>query len=257
MHPPKEKVKPIIVDAKLIGKKQLTSDVFELHFESSAPFLFAPGQFISVLIPGAGPGGRDLRRAYSIASAPELMPSKNIFELCIKLVDGGPGTNFLNNLKMGGTIKGHVPFGDFVYKTGCKKHVIFIATGTGIAPFRSMLFSKIYAENRPLSTKLLFGARDTNDLLYADELVPILSADFVETLSRPTAAWPGFQGRVTDWLRKNSPTLDWKNTEFYLCGNGAMIDEVKQILSAKEVEKACIHQEVYYKPKAGESHASQ
>jgi ferredoxin-NADP reductase len=257
MESPKEKVKPIIVDAKLVGRKQLTSDVFEMHLESSAPFLFAPGQFISVLIPGAGPGGRDLRRAYSIASSPEMMPSKNIFELCIKLVEGGPGTNYLNNIKIGETIKGHVPFGDFVYKTKSDKHVIMIATGTGIAPFRSMIFSKVFADNKPLSTKLLFGARDTNDLLYADELVPVLSADFVETLSRPSANWPGFKGRVTDWLRENSPTIDWKHTEFYLCGNGAMIDEVKQILATHEVDKSSIHQEIYYKVKPGETHTSQ
>ena len=112
-----EKVKPIVVEAKLLSRKQLTSDVFEMTMESSAPFLFAPGQFISVVIPGAGPGGRDLRRAYSIASSPELMPSKNIFELCVKLVDGGPGTNYLNQIKVGESIKGNVPFGDFVYKT--------------------------------------------------------------------------------------------------------------------------------------------
>jgi ferredoxin-NADP reductase len=257
MESPKEKVKPILVDAKLIGKKQLTADVFEMHLEPSAPFLFAPGQFVSILIPGAGPGGRDLRRAYSISSSPELMPSKNIFELCVKLVENGPGTNFLNNMKIGESFKGHVPFGDFVYKTKSDKHVIFIGTGTGIAPFRSMLLSKVYAENKPLTTKLLFGARDTGDLLYTEELKPILSSDFVQTLSRPTVDWPGFKGRVTDWLRESANTLDWKNTEFYLCGNGAMIDEVKQILTENGVEKPCIHQEVYYKPKPGETHASQ
>jgi len=246
-EPKKEKVKPIIIDAKLIAKRMLTSDVFEQLFESSAPFLFAPGQFISVLIPGAGPGGRDLRRAYSIASSPELMPSKNYFELCVKLVEGGPGTNYLNNLKIGESMKGHVPFGDFVYKTKAPRHVIFVATGTGIAPFRSMLLSKVYAENMPLTTKLLFGARDNGDLLYTDELSPILSTDFVQVLSRPSGAWPGFKGRVTDWLRENSPTLDWKHTEFYLCGNGPMIDEVKQIIANHGVDKSHVHQEIYYK----------
>ncbi len=257
METPKEKVKPITIDAKLVGKKQLTLDVFEMHLDSPAPFLFAPGQFISVLIPGAGPGGRDLRRAYSISSSPELMPSKNIFELCIKLVEGGPGTNYLNTIKIGETIKGQVPFGDFVYKTKTGKHAVMIATGTGIAPFRSMILSKVFAENKPITTTLLFGARDNQDLLYTDELTPILSSNFVQTLTRPTVGWPGFKGRVTDWLRENSGTLDWKNTDFYLCGNGAMIDEVKQILTAHSVEKTSIHQEIYFKPKPGESHASQ
>ena len=120
-----------------------------------------------------------------------------------------------------------------------------------------MVLSKVYAENKPKTTTILFGARDAGDLLYTDELSEILSSDLVQVLSRPTTDWPGFKGRVTDWLRSNSPTLDWKHTEFYLCGNGAMIDEVKQILAAHEVDKSCIHQEVYYKPKPGETHASQ
>ena len=257
MESPKEKVKPVLVDAKLISRKQLTSDVFEMKLEPSAFFQFQPGQFISILIPGAGPGGRDLRRAYSIASAPEMMPGENKFELCVKLVEGGPGTNYLNNLKVGESLKGHVPFGDFVYKTKSDKHVIFIATGTGIAPFRSMVFSKVFNDNKPLSAKILFGARDAQDLFYADEMVPVLGKGYVETLSRPIGNWAGFKGRVTDWLRENSASIDWKNTEFYLCGNGAMIDEVKSILTTHEVDKTAIHQEVYYKPKAGESHASQ
>lgn len=257
METQKEKVKPILIDAKLVSRKQLTADVFEMKLESSAPFQFQPGQFISIVVPGAGPGGRDLRRAYSIASAPELMPSQNVFELCVKLVEGGPGTNYLNNLKVGESFKGHVPFGDFVYKTASSKHVIFIATGTGIAPFRSMVLSKVFNDNKPLSAKILFGARDANDLFYGDEMFPLLGNGFVETLSRPSGQWNGFKGRVTDWLRQNSQSIDWKNTEFYLCGNGAMIDEVKSILTSMEVEKSAIHQEVYYKPKAGETHASQ
>ena len=231
MESPKEKVKPIVVNAKLVAKRQLTADVIEMQLESSSPFLFAPGQFISALIPGKGPGGRDLRRAYSIASSPELMPSKNLFELCVKVIEDGPGANYLNRLNVGESFQGTVPFGDFVYKTKSDQHVVFIATGTGIAPFRSMLFSQKYAENKPLTTILLFGGRDTTDLLYADEFKPILSSDYVPALSRPTAEWPGFKGRVTDWLRQNGDTLDWKHTEFYLCGNGAMIDEVKQTYS--------------------------
>lgn len=247
METQKEKTKPILIDAKLVSKKMLTSDVFELKLESSAPFQFQPGQFISVLIPGAGPAGRDLRRAYSIASAPEMMPGENCFELCVKLVEGGPGTNYLNNLQIGQAFKGHVPFGDFVYKTSKEKHVIFVATGTGIAPFRSMVYSKVYNENKPLSAKILFGVRDSSDLFYTEELAPLLGKGYVEALSRPSGQWSGFQGRVTDWLRQNSSVIDWKNTEFYLCGNGAMITEVKAILTEMAVDKSAIHQEVYYK----------
>jgi ferredoxin-NADP reductase len=253
-----EKQKPLTVAARLISKKSLTSDVIEFVFQSEPEFAFQPGQFISIVVPGRGPGGRDLRRAYSIASSPELkLADRATFELCVKLVDGGPGTTYLNDLNIGEALSGMVPFGDFVYKPKSGKHAIFVATGTGIAPFRAMVLSRIYKENPPVSAKILFGARNESDLLYTEELTQVLGAgNYVQALSRPGSNWSGFQGRVTDWLRTNEAHLDWANTEFYLCGNGAMIDEVKQILAGKGVEKTSIHQEVYYKPKPGETHAN-
>jgi ferredoxin-NADP reductase len=253
-----EKQKPLTVAARLIEKKTLTRDVIEFLFEAEPSFHFQPGQFISIVIPGAGPGGRDLRRAYSIASSPELSRNgKSVFELCVKLVEGGPGTTYLNSLKIGEAMTGMAPFGDFVFKAKPGRHALFISTGTGLAPFRSMALSRIFSENRPESTRILFGARDEGDLLYTEELLTALgSGNLIQALSRSQSNWCGFKGRVTDWLRENATTIDWANTEFYLCGNGAMIDEAKQILAGKGVEKTSIHQEVYYKPKPGETHAN-
>jgi ferredoxin-NADP reductase len=253
-----EKQKPLTVAARLIGKKTLTRDVIEFLFEAEPSFHFQPGQFISIVIPGAGPGGRDLRRAYSIASSPELSrDGKPVFELCVKLVEGGPGTTYLNSLKIGESMTGMAPFGDFVFKPKSGRHALFISTGTGLAPFRSMALSRIFSENKPLSTRILFGARNEDDLLYTEELITALgSGNLIQALSRSEANWCGFKGRVTDWLRENAPSIDWANTDFYLCGNGAMIDEAKLILTSKGVDKASIHQEVYYKPKPGETHAN-
>ena len=253
-----EKQKPLTVAARLIGKKSLTQDVIEFLFQAEPSFHFQPGQFISIVIPGAGPGGRDLRRAYSIASAPELSrDGKPVFELCVKLVEGGPGTTYLNSLKIGESMTGMAPFGDFVFKAKPGRHALFISTGTGLAPFRSMALSKIFAENKPLSTRILFGARNEGDLLYTEELLAALgSGNLIQALSRAQSNWCGFKGRVTDWLREYADKIDWANTEFYLCGNGAMIDEAKLILAGNGVEKTSIHQEVYYKPKPGETHAN-
>ncbi len=253
-----EKQKPLTVAARLVSRRNLTSDVIEFVFRSEPAFLFKPGQFISIVVPGRGPGGRDLRRAYSIASAPELtLDGQSAFELCVKLVEGGPGTSYLNTILPGDSISGMVPFGDFVYHAKPGRHAIFIATGTGIAPFRSMVLSKVFEECRPASAKILFGARSEEDLLYTDELGHAIGpANVIQALSRPVGAWGGFKGRVTDWLRQNESSIAWGETEFYLCGNGAMIDEVKQILAAKGVEKTSVHQEVYYKPKPGEAHAN-
>src|SRR5690606_32215935 len=106
--------------------KMLTPTVFELAFDAvpipssdpnkvvpMEPFYFQGGQYISIVVPGAGPNGRDLRRAYSIASSPDTRP----VELCVKGVEGGPGSNYLNELKVGDTFRGYAPYGDFTYKT--------------------------------------------------------------------------------------------------------------------------------------------
>src|SRR4051812_27482692 len=81
--------------------RMLTPTVFETTFETETPLHFVAGQFVSVIIPGAGPKGRDLRRAYSVASPPQVGP----IELCIKLVEEGPGTNYLSSLRTGGSFR--------------------------------------------------------------------------------------------------------------------------------------------------------
>jgi ferredoxin-NADP reductase len=198
---------------------------------------------VSIVVPGAGPGGRGLRRAYSIASAPESKP----IELCVKLVEKGPGTNYLFKLRAGDTFKGYAPYGDFVYEPKPASHVCFISTGTGIAPFRSMILSKHFIDNPPLSTTLLLGVRDESEVLYDDQMSAIPKLKWVAAVSRPsTENWKGFRGRVTDYLRQLED-YPWTTTEYYLCGGGAMIDEVKKILTERGVSKESIHQEVYYK----------
>jgi CDP-4-dehydro-6-deoxyglucose reductase len=245
--------------------KLLTPTVFELAFDAvpipsadpakpapTEPFYFAGGQYISIVVPGAGTNGRDLRRAYSIASCPETRP----VELCVKIVDGGPGSNYLNGLKVGDTFRGYAPYGDFTYKTSSNKRVCFIATGTGIAPFRSMMLSKEFREIPPVSALCLLGVRDETELLYEDDLSEReFSADngnhfkakWIPCVSQPKGEWNGFKGRVTDYLRSVGDDFPWTETEYYLCGAGQMIDEIRALLTEKGVAKEAIHREIYFK----------
>lgn len=225
----------------------LTPTVFEITFETDKPVEFEAGQFFSIIIPGAGPKGRDLRRAYSIASAPHVRP----IELCVKLVEEGPGTNYLASLRPGDAFRAMAPYGDFVYEHKFGRHACFIATGTGIAPFRSMVFSEYFKSNPPASATCLLGVRDEAELLYMDEFAAAgAGVQWVPTVSRPGASgnWQGFKGRVTDWFRTQGDHFPWCETEYYLCGSGAMIDEIKALLAAKGVVKDSLHQEIYYKP---------
>lgn len=223
--------------------RMLTPTVFEIGFESVLPLTFEAGQFISVVIPGAGPKGRDLRRAYSIASP----PGRNPVELCVKLVEGGPGTSYLFRLRQGDTFRGFAPYGNFTCVTRSDRNACFVATGTGIAPFRSMILSKSPQAGKPLSTTLLMGVRDAAELLYDSELHALKELQYVPCITRPTPAWRGFRGRVTQYLRSADASFPWAQTDFYLCGSGEMIDEVKAILTERGVAKEAIHQELYYK----------
>jgi ferredoxin-NADP reductase len=222
--------------------RMLTPTVFELAFDVPEMFVFEAGQFISVVIPGAGPAGRDLRRAYSIASPPEVRP----IELCVKLIDDGPGSPYLRDLQAGDTFRSFAPYGNFVFKPKQERHACFIATGTGIAPFRSMILSKSYQESPPIGAWCLLGVRDESELLYTQEMSRALSLKWIPAITRPGAGYTGFKGRVTDYLRSQSAEFPWLETDYYVCGNGEMIREVKELLLARGVTKESIHHEKYY-----------
>ncbi|MDR3608473.1 MAG: FAD-dependent oxidoreductase [Oligoflexia bacterium] len=223
--------------------KMLTPTVYQLAFRTQPEASFEAGQFISVIVPGAGPKGRDLRRAYSIASEPE----RKEIELCIKLVEGGPGSNYLYKMREGDTFRGLMPYGDFTYEPRPGKHALFIATGTGIAPFRAMVLSKAYHQSPAVSAACLIGVRTEDELLYQEDFShEHIKVKWVPTVSQPQGEWKNFRGRVTDYLRQMQDEFPWLDTEFYLCGNGAMITEVKALLAEKGVPKESIHQEKYY-----------
>lgn len=239
---------PALKNYKVHSKKYLTHDVFELKVlaEDQARLHFKAGQYMSIVIPGAGPQGRNLRRAYSIASPPETPE----IELCIKYVPGGPGTTYLKSLEVGSVFQAQAPFGDFYLEHDQSLPTMFIGTGTGIAPLRSMILSNDW-QNKSSAVGFLLGVRDEKDILYpelfqVDRPGSLRSFEHVKiALSRPSGNWSGFTGRVTDYIRK----IDWSfaSTHYYLCGSGAMITEVKDFLiNQKGVNKEQVHTEKYF-----------
>ena len=226
-------------------KKLLTPTTFALSFRPEPSFEFKAGQFISVIIPGAGPGGRNLRRAYSIASRPE----DSDMELCIKRVKDGPGTTFLDHLKVGESFQALAPYGDFVYRTEKGRTPCFVATGTGLAPFRAILTSNDYLKHPADNAICLFGTTTKDEILYREELSKIQHLDFRICLSREKSVGDSvgyFRGRVTRCMNFAIPDWNLSQMDFYLCGNGTMIKEVKETLFSRGVEKKRIFQEKYY-----------
>jgi ferredoxin-NADP reductase len=224
---------------KYIGQiktyQALTQSVFELTFTSDFPLFYKAGQFISIIIPHAGPQGRHLRRAYSLASA----PCEKDLRVCVKLVENGPGSHYLSQLRPNDHFEFWGSYGSFTWKTPENTPVCFIATGTGIAPFYAMMQEHIFTE----PSFCLLGVRTANEILYEEQIQQMKKVQFIGALSQEKKP-PFFSGRVTDYLKEHlmiTPTM-----EFYLCGNGAMIKEIQMILQQKDVHSSRIHHEKYY-----------
>lgn len=222
--------------------------MFELSFKPDRALNFRAGQYVSVVVPRTVSGSTesqlatDLRRAYSIASAPNSIE----IQLCIQKVGSGPGSLYLSNLRPGDEFLCYAPYGFLTYSPQTERDLVFVATGTGLAPFRSILLSEEFQTKRPHRISVLLGVRRREEILYQKDLAPI--SDWVSCLTGEEEIGPGeFKGRVTDFLR-TSESIAWENSEFYLCGNGAMIDEVRRLLKERGVDKKRIHLEIYFRP---------
>ena len=207
------------------------------------PFDFEAGQFISVKIED-----KDIPciRGYSIASYPK---KENSLSLCVKIIKNGRGSNWLNSLKEGQEMQFLGPNGKFVFEPkSSTKNTLFIATGTGITPFKSMLEDQLLNKNNQNKFHLLFGVRYINGIFYED-VFKSLAAKFPNftydiTISRPEKPdWNGNKGRVTALLENLQ--MDTTSTETYLCGLKAMLTEVSSILESKGMSSENVHKEQY------------
>src|ERR1700690_4203475 len=153
--------------ARLVRSVPLSEFTRHLEFEvTDAPrFGFVPGQWLS--LKANTPDGEEITRAYSIASPPS---ENGHVAFCLNRVHQGFMSNHLCSLAEGSTITFQGPFGNFILHPPMRD-TIFIATGTGIAPFRSMLHWLLADPERHQGKELwlFFGARTEADLYYADE----------------------------------------------------------------------------------------
>jgi len=227
--------------ATVTEKKFLTEDVVELTFKVDGDFNYAAGQFTTIRIQDGNQ--TPCFRAYSISSAPSSLPGH--FQTCLKVVEGGRGSNWIASLEIGNEINFLGPSGNFLFKTPPEKTAVFIATGTGITPFLSMINESLnQGSNQKLH--LLLGLRHIQNLFYTKDLENLNKKNnnftYHVTLSRPeNDSWQGKTGRVTEHLNE----LDPKTTEIYICGLKEMIDAVIEKLKNLGFKDEDIHFEKY------------
>ena len=218
----------------------LTHDVRLLRLDLPAgdPLQFTAGQFITFRVPR--PDGRLVNRAYSIASAAGRQPT---FDVIFNLVPGGPGSSYLWARQPGDVVHFRGPAGTFVLGPDRDRDLLIVATGTGIAPFRSMIPAALERGQR---VTLFWGLRSERDLYLEDEwraLAVRLPAFTHEiTLSRPGSSWRGATGRVQRLIESRVTSVE--RLSAYLCGSSAMIESVSELI--RRVGDCPIAWEQYY-----------
>jgi CDP-4-dehydro-6-deoxyglucose reductase, E3 len=237
-------------DARLVAARPRAPAVRELVFERAdgRAFSFEPGQWANLVLPR--PGG-DVKRAYSIASPP--VDGARRFELAVTRVTGGAGSQFLHDLEVGATLRAIGPHGLFTRRPDEPAPSLFVGTGTGVTPLRSMIRAALAAgSTAPLW--LLFGARHEADILYREELEALARAHpnvrYEVTLSRPDAAWSGRSGYVQahlpELVRALGELAGAEAPRAYVCGLDRMVSSVKDHLRNElGFERKRVHTERY------------
>lgn len=231
--------------ATLRRVRSLTETTRHLEWEVTAGgrFDFLAGQFVSMTLER---DADEHTRAYSIASAPR--PDAR-FDICLNRVPGGLFSNYLCDLGPGAAIDFTGPHGFFVVRRPVERDLVFVATGTGIAPIRGMLeelFAPGAAHDRDVW--LLFGVRFPETILYREEFERLAAENprfhFLPTLSRANENWPGERGHVQTHLR--SRFAGRQDLDVYICGLKAMVDDVRKILKEEfGLDRRQIHYEKY------------
>lgn len=237
--------KPKFYEAKISKILSLSSTVkhFVLDFPKDADTRFAAGQFLMIHLEK---NGMPHKKSYSIASSPLLAANKKQLELCIKHVEGGFVSTFFFELKEGDKIQVSLPYGVFTVREPWAENLVFVGTGTGIAPLRGMI-QALYEKDCQKNIWLIFGNRYEADVLYNDEWQALLKNHsnfrFIPTVSR-SKTWTGETAYVQEIVKKTF-TGKIESVDFYGCGLVPMCQQLKAVLVEMNVPKEKIHFEQF------------
>jgi ferredoxin-NADP reductase len=225
--------------ARLVESLEIAPNTRHFIFESPDwNAAFVPGQFVSLT---QQIGDDEITRAYSIASP----PNGPQFALCANRVDGGRFTPFLFDLQSGEDVGFKGPYGAFILRRPVSDSIM-VATGTGIAPFRSMLLAKLHAHPEQRFT-LIFGVRHEEGLLYHEDFLRLArehqNFHYQPTLTRPNPAWQGRTGRVQPYVL--ATLADRRDIDIYICGLREMVDEMRARLKDVGVDRKRMIYEKY------------
>lgn len=209
---------------KVLSRRDLSRGAYVLRLERGG-LEFEAGQYIHV---GPLPGIH--RREYSVYSP----VTEGHLEILVKEIPQGRVTPALRRLEPGAEVAVEGPFGFFLLEQGYRdRPILFLATGTGISPFRSLVGSYPGINYRLVHGVRYLDERYEHDFFDPQRVVACITAD----------KGGDYPGRVTSWLEKNPVDPE---SLVYLCGNCDMIYDAYDILKKQEIPADRIHAEVYF-----------
>lgn len=217
----------------------LAGKFHHLIFETPDIFTSQPGQYVSLKV------SDQQMNNYSIASR----PNNNRFVLLVDTAPGGTGSKFFETLKSNDPIQFLGPFGKFSLNLndGAQK-LLFLCTGSGVSPLRSMIEDALIGKNTQLPIALYFGLRRASDIFWDDYFTELKTKypnfTYKLSLSKPDETWHGSFGHITEHLTKD--IKDGSGYGVYLCGNGGMIEQATEIMLSLGCPKERIYTEKFY-----------
>jgi len=222
------------IPAKISLLKFLSEDVVKMTLRTppNKSLEFLAGQYIDLSVKG-------IKRSYSIAST----PSDSEIELLIKNYPGGQFSSYLfNEAKVNDLLRIEGPKGTYILPKDITHNLIFISTGTGIAPNLSLIKSAL-KEGKVQSSQiiLIHGQRSAKEHVYSIEEI-LNGVKIIKCTSRESAE--GFvQGYVQDAVK--GLELDISNSLVFACGNPQMIKELKMQMFALGLKEKDFKSDVF------------
>jgi ferredoxin-NADP reductase len=247
-----------VYNASLVKRVDETESLgyFWVRFDNE-PTPFEPGQYMTI---GVMVDGKIVQRPYSVASPPVEAGSSG-YEFYVRLVQGGTFTPLLWDMAVGQKMRMIGPKGKFMLVPGDERTHIFISSGTGNAPFVSMM-KQALADGTPRRAVFLNGVSYAHEIGYRGllegwERSGEYPVTYIPTVSRPSdprnAAWMGRMGRVEAILTTVLEELGLSpaNSVAYICGNPDMITAAEETLLGRDYPPEQVHKELYW-PKGKE-----
>ena len=218
-----------IIPSKISVIDKLTDDILKivLRLPPNSNFNFNSGQYVNII-------KGNLTRSYSIANCSD---HKNQLEFFIKNYENGlMSAYFFKKAKINDLLRLEGPIGTFFFRDSSFKNIVFLATGTGIAPIKSILegLDKSHEQCQNKNLWVIVGARYKKDLFWEPDYNN-LNIKYIPVLSREDNNWSGEKGYVQDIVIKKQ--IDLTDTQVYACGSNNMINSAKDIFFKNNLKK--------------------